>query len=118
MLAASIVIYTLFLTLVSNKRAKPTMSNGSLSFLSRPQNCARLVTNKYVFFTKPSYHPSREVGCLATDPCAWVVLRLGEKNIFIAYQTLTILWSKRMFALPLDIVGFARLLKTRVKNRV
>ena len=33
MLAASIVIYTLFLTLVFNKRAKPTMSNGSANIL-------------------------------------------------------------------------------------
>ena len=32
MLAASIVIYTLFLTLVFNKRAKPTMSNGSIIY--------------------------------------------------------------------------------------
>ena len=57
-----------------------------------PTICARLVANKYLFFTKPSYHPSREVGTLCTDPCAWMVLRVREKKVFIGSQTCTNCW--------------------------
>ena len=57
-----------------------------------PSGCQCLAANKYLFFTKPSYHTSREVGRLATDPCAWVVLWVREKKAILSNQTLTNCW--------------------------
>ena len=66
---------------------------GAIALIA-PSICARLVTNKYFFFTQPSYHPSRAVGTPCTNSTIRVVARLGEKIVFISNQTCTNCWRK------------------------
>ena len=67
---------------------------GAIALIA-PSICARLVTKYYLFFTQPSYHPSRAVGRLATDSTIRIVARLGEKIVFIGNQTCTNCWRYR-----------------------
>ena len=67
MLAASIVIYTLFLTLVFNKRAKPTMSNGSL--------CVPFITKLSIMFFSPNRATTRLGGKIHLECTSGDLLR-------------------------------------------